>query len=386
MHIAAIDNSLSFPHEHPKGWRSFTYGWLYLPVSLIGRYVNAFISLLFANGMGIRPFSEQTRRHFLPLLSSRSWWEETTYELKKLFAVDPDFHPKMFARQMAVIKGQAWNVLQSLKHPDEGTFCQFSADLLIDSITGPLELTRRVKILIWDDELEVGESFSAEAISGPLSAGAAPNGFNRGSPTRPRRLRSASSPRDFPPRALSRASSDLTGSSRPVPFSSKVTRINPSATGVSVLEHLERLDKVEEGLKRLGPNEDVLFEDEEDGETTAYATPPMQEPESIDPVVSTQNQQASTSTVNLVPSSQASAKPRLSGISNGTRPTLTVRMSEDAGRPSHVRWASQGTEGRTGRSMDVSRNPLRDGSATKKVISEVRLLALQVEFVLICFL
>jgi hypothetical protein len=67
-----------------------------------------------------RPFSEQTRRHFLPLLSSRTWWEETTYELRKLFAVDPDFHPKMFARQMAVIKGQAWNVLQSLKHPDEG--------------------------------------------------------------------------------------------------------------------------------------------------------------------------------------------------------------------------------------------------------------------------
>jgi phosphatidylinositol 4-kinase type 2 len=26
MHIAAIDNSLSFPHEHPKGWRSYTYG------------------------------------------------------------------------------------------------------------------------------------------------------------------------------------------------------------------------------------------------------------------------------------------------------------------------------------------------------------------------
>jgi hypothetical protein len=26
IHIAAIDNSLSFPHEHPKGWRSYTYG------------------------------------------------------------------------------------------------------------------------------------------------------------------------------------------------------------------------------------------------------------------------------------------------------------------------------------------------------------------------
>jgi hypothetical protein len=117
IHIAAIDNSLSFPHEHPQGWRSYTYGWLYLPVSIIGR-----------------PFSEKTRSHFLPLLTSKSWWEETTYQLEKLFAVDPDFHPKMFAvseitcscrlllnpsciqRQLAVIKGQAWNIVQSLKH------------------------------------------------------------------------------------------------------------------------------------------------------------------------------------------------------------------------------------------------------------------------------
>lgn len=79
IHIAAIDNSLSFPHEHPKGWRSYTYGWLYLPVSVIGR-----------------PFSEQTRNHFLPMLTSKTWWEETTFQLRKLFAVDPDFHPKMF--------------------------------------------------------------------------------------------------------------------------------------------------------------------------------------------------------------------------------------------------------------------------------------------------
>jgi hypothetical protein len=78
-----------------------------------------------------RPFSEQTRRHFLPLLSSRTWWEETTYELRKLFAVDPDFHPKMFARQMAVIKGQAWNVLQSLKHPDEGISIDLYAMLCV---------------------------------------------------------------------------------------------------------------------------------------------------------------------------------------------------------------------------------------------------------------
>lgn len=80
IHIAAIDNSLSFPHEHPQGWRSYTYGWLYLPVSVIGR-----------------PFSEKTRSHFLPLLTSKAWWEETTFQLERLFVVDPDFHPKMFA-------------------------------------------------------------------------------------------------------------------------------------------------------------------------------------------------------------------------------------------------------------------------------------------------
>lgn len=79
IHIAAIDNSLSFPHEHPQGWRSYTYGWLYLPVNLIGR-----------------PFSDQTRNHFLPLLTSKAWWEETTFQLRQLFSVDPDFHPKMF--------------------------------------------------------------------------------------------------------------------------------------------------------------------------------------------------------------------------------------------------------------------------------------------------
>lgn len=31
FHIAAIDNSLAFPHAHPSGWRSFLYGWCWLP-------------------------------------------------------------------------------------------------------------------------------------------------------------------------------------------------------------------------------------------------------------------------------------------------------------------------------------------------------------------
>lgn len=45
----------------------------------------------------------------------------------------------MFARQIAVMKGQAWNVVETLKTPDHG----------------PLELTRRAKVCVWDDLVDV---------------------------------------------------------------------------------------------------------------------------------------------------------------------------------------------------------------------------------------
>jgi len=213
IHIAAIDNSLSFPHEHPQGWRSYTYGWLYLPVSIIGR-----------------PFSDKTRNHFLPLLTSKSWWEETTFQLEKLFAVDPDFHPKMFARQLAVIKGQAWNIVQSLKHTDEG----------------PLELTRRTNVLVWNDELDLPED-PIQELPGPAS----PKSMNN--VPLPRRARSQSSG-EFPP-PMRRTSTDASGVPRPVPFAAKFQRVHPGTTGVTVLEHLERLDAVEASLQRLGVDE-----------------------------------------------------------------------------------------------------------------------------------
>ncbi|TFK20970.1 phosphatidyl inositol kinase [Coprinopsis marcescibilis] len=218
VHIAAIDNSLSFPHEHPQGWRSYTYGWLFLPVSIIGR-----------------PFSEKTRNHFLPLLTSKTWWEETTYQLEKLFAVDPDFHPKMFARQLAVIKGQAWNIVQSLKHDDEG----------------PLELTRRIKVLVWDEEVEVTElepsTNDGDAPPSPKSISSVPL---------PRRARSQSYA-EFPP-PMRRTSTDASGAPRPVPFAAKFQRIHPGTTGVTVLEHLERLDAVEASLQRLGVSDEEV--------------------------------------------------------------------------------------------------------------------------------
>ena len=48
---------------------------------------------------------------------------------------------------------------------------------------------------------------------------------------------------------------------------SKFPRIHPGASGVAVLEHLERLDAVEAGLQRLGsPRGDVIEEEEGEAE------------------------------------------------------------------------------------------------------------------------
>ncbi|KAL1840557.1 hypothetical protein VTJ49DRAFT_331 [Mycothermus thermophilus] len=120
--IGAIDNSLSWPWKHPDAWRSFPFGWLFLPVDLIGR-----------------PFSQKTRDHFLPLLTSTHWWSQTQLALRRVFQMDSDFQERMFARQMAVMKGQAWNVVETLKTPDHG----------------PLELTRRPRVCVWDDLVDV---------------------------------------------------------------------------------------------------------------------------------------------------------------------------------------------------------------------------------------
>ncbi|CAH0048629.1 unnamed protein product [Clonostachys solani] len=120
--LGAIDNSLSWPWKHPDAWRSFPFGWLFLPVDLIGR-----------------PFSQKTRDHFLPLLTSATWWSQTSMALKRVFQNDNDFKERMFAKQLAVMKGQAWNVVEALKTPDHG----------------PLELTRRTKVCVWDDLVDV---------------------------------------------------------------------------------------------------------------------------------------------------------------------------------------------------------------------------------------
>ncbi|KAK7692632.1 hypothetical protein QCA50_004265 [Cerrena zonata] len=79
-------------------------------------------------------------------------------------------------------------------------------------------------------------------------------------PRESRRTRSQGAS-DFPP-PMRRVSMDMTGVSRPVSFSAKFSRVHPATTGVTVLEHMERLDAVEAGLKRLGI-EEAAIEDEE---------------------------------------------------------------------------------------------------------------------------
>ncbi|KAJ6586916.1 phosphatidylinositol 3 and 4-kinase-domain-containing protein [Mycena vulgaris] len=302
IHIAAIDNSLSFPHEHPQGWRTYTYGWLYLPVSIIGR-----------------PFSEKTRNHFLPLLTSKEWWEETTFELLKLFSVDPDFHPKMFGRQLAVMKGQAWNIVQSLQHNDEG----------------PLELTRRNKVLVWDDELEIAEEDFEDRpeLSPRLSISSVPL---------PRRTRSQSSGSDFPP-PIHRMSTDASGVPRPVPFAAKFKRVHPGTKGIDVLEHLERLDAVEASLQRLGVEE---FDDEEVdvGESSTKPIPvPKHRTGSSSSAVATSPFSPPSSpplpTVHEIPS-RASSEEEEEDVA-----MLSKSLSQVEGHPNHQRWASQAGPG-----------------------------------------
>lgn len=59
--------------------------------------------------------------------------------LRRVFSQDSDFKERMFARQIAVMKGQAWNVVETLKTADHG----------------PLELTRRTRVCVWDDLVDI---------------------------------------------------------------------------------------------------------------------------------------------------------------------------------------------------------------------------------------
>ncbi|GMM37364.1 1-phosphatidylinositol 4-kinase [Saccharomycopsis crataegensis] len=132
LKIGAIDSGLSWPWKHPDEWRSFPFGWLFLPLQIIGN-----------------PFSENTRKHFLPILTSVAWWEESKVLFRQIFSRDDDFKERMWKKQWAVMKGQAFNVVECLKNPSEG----------------PLELARRTRVVVLDDEIEIPVQVPISTIS-----------------------------------------------------------------------------------------------------------------------------------------------------------------------------------------------------------------------------
>lgn len=238
VHIAAIDNSLSWPVYHPNSWRSYSYGWLYLPSSLIGH-----------------PFSQQTRDHFLPILSDPTWWSQTVFELRKLFAQDADFSERMFRKQMAVFKGQAYNVVQSLRNLDEG----------------PLELCRRRTCIVHDDEITVADDHftqemmqatsNAEAREAPeLSHSIDMDDYDHNEEANARMSASVDA-LISPPRASSghgrnkrpgynRTSTYLSSQrARPIPVAQRLDltkTVIGGASGFALMEHMERVERREQ--------------------------------------------------------------------------------------------------------------------------------------------
>ena len=96
IEIAAIDNGLSFPFKHPDEWRAYPYYWAWLPQAKV-------------------PFSQETIDLVLPFLSDMSFVEDLAESLEEIFRTDRGFDRQMFAKQMAVMRGQILNLTQALK-------------------------------------------------------------------------------------------------------------------------------------------------------------------------------------------------------------------------------------------------------------------------------
>ena len=138
------------------------------------------------------------------------------------------------------------------------------AELIILQDEGPLELTRRQKLLVWGDEFEsTHEIFKSEdgdrhESEDPLEdRGDRPSSPHASINTMPLPTPTArlSFARQRPQRVISgplRRSADFPKFTRPVSFSTTYSKVHPGTTGVAVLEQMERLDAVEASLKKLG--------------------------------------------------------------------------------------------------------------------------------------
>ena len=224
-------------------------------------------------------------------------------------------------------------------------------------------------MLVWDDEIEVtdGPEFGPVNIPSPASPKLSISSVPL---PRPRSQSSASD--NFPP-PMRRTSTDASGVPRPVPFAAKFQKIHPGTTGVTMLEHLERLDAVEASLQRLTIDEE---EGEVDvGESSSSARPIPQVP-SLEP----RSPSSSVGGMATSPFSPPGSPPQLptvhedeavddaSSISEEDLVALSKSTSHVEPGPSrHTRWLSEAN--RPG--MDWLREEA-DTPSTRTVIVEVR--------------
>ena len=237
-------------------------------------------------------------------------------------------------------------------------------------------------MLVWDDEIEITDDDDPSDPSLPVARPAptplTPNERIDTPPRSERRVRSRSiGSFPFPPPMRRSTTESAVGpGTRPVPFANKFQKINPGASGVTVLAHMERLDEVERGLKKLGMEEAVVEEEEvEEDDVGMTATDRAQEANSGDLIDQDVGDAESDQQLEALASSTISA-PMLSGYKANdeseagdySQPFET--QQEAQGRRSHDRAASE-QGGR--RSLDWLRPRHGADSSTKKrtVIVEV---------------
>lgn len=203
-------------------------------------------------------------------------------------------------------------------------------------------------------------------ISGPLTA--SPQ-LSVSSVPLPRRIRSQSASGEFPP-PMRRTSTDASGTTRPVPFAAKFQKVHPGTTGVTVLEHMERLDAVEASLKRLGMEDTFIEEDDEEevdvGESSTKVVP------KVEPV---QPSNIATSPF-TPPHSPLPTVPEVESLASSMAEEDLIALSKSTSHvevitsPHRTRWSSRGRRHEQGRSLDWM-HAEEDPAPKRTVIVEV---------------
>lgn len=160
-----------------------------------------------------------------------------------------------------------------------------------------------------------------------------------------------------------------------MPFSAKFQKVHPSTKGVTVLEHLERLDAAEAGLQRLGVEEPLMEEDEVDVGECSFTRPEVitTMADEVDEVEGTQDMSASQQL--SPPGSPLTSIPEDVSLGNSVTEEDLAMMSKSMSHVDppahHGRWNGQGEPGQQ-QQQQLDRNldwmDLEDGDQRKRTV------------------